>query len=123
MLATCSPKTIAGRHSLMRWCQAGHRCRSSANPPPLPAALKGWHGHDPVHTERVVRPSGKAQGVGPTADPGKKVALIVAFQIERRYVFNAAFIDFTFCNMAAQNESAQPFRRFRIILVVVGGQN
>jgi hypothetical protein len=34
----------------MRWKNAGHRCRSSSNPPPLPAALKGWQGQLPVQT-------------------------------------------------------------------------
>jgi len=51
-LSTCSPKTTEGWHWLMRWWNAGHRCRSSANPEPLPAELKGWHGQDPVHTGR-----------------------------------------------------------------------
>ena len=36
---------------MSQW-KAGQRCRSSANPPPLPAALKGWQGQLPVQTGR-----------------------------------------------------------------------
>lgn len=50
LLATCSPNTVAGPARLMRRRNAGHRWRESALPICFPAMLKGWHGHDPVHT-------------------------------------------------------------------------
>jgi hypothetical protein len=43
--------------------------------PPLPAALKGWHGQLPVQTGTVVGPACASQGVAPDADPGEEVTL------------------------------------------------
>ena len=50
LLATCSPKTIAGRHSAISPRKAGHKCRASRTPPALPALLNGWQGQLPVQT-------------------------------------------------------------------------
>ena len=39
--ATCSPKTVAGRHWSMSLLNSGHKCRSSSVPFRFPAWLKG----------------------------------------------------------------------------------
>ena len=70
--STCSPKMTSGRCCSMSQNQAGHKCRSSANPPPLPAALKGWHGHEPVQTRRLSGQPAALRAALQTPIPAKK---------------------------------------------------
>src|ERR1044071_2944640 len=70
--ATCSPKTVAGRHSSMSRKNSGHRCLSSASPSRLPLTLKGWHGHEPGQTGRLAGHAARLSASDHPPIPAKK---------------------------------------------------
>ena len=87
--ATCSPKTIGGLHSWINRNQAGHRCRSSPIPPPLPADEKGWQGQLPVQTglesshptprkaaDQIPMPAKKWHWVNPRRSEGRTSSML-----------------------------------------------
>jgi hypothetical protein len=69
----------------------------------------------------VICPPGAAQGVAPDADPGEEVALGVSLKVIGFHVLDAAFVHVARRNVPGRDEFAQPCRRERIELVVVGG--
>jgi len=68
----------------------------------------------------LVTPSSRAQGEAPDADPGEEVTLSVALKIIGLDVLDAALVHVARSDMAGLDEFAQPRRRERVKLVVVG---
>lgn len=85
-------------------CRAERLARATASP----------HGS-------ITRPSGKVQGVGPSADAGEEVALSVSVQVFWGDILDTPFIHVARRDMAGFNQVSQPLRRVRIYFVVVGG--
>lgn len=67
----------------------------------------------------VVVPSCSAQGVGPDADAGEEVALSVGSKVIRVHVHDTAFVDVAWCDVAEQDEGAEPLGGLGVDLVVV----
>lgn len=68
----------------------------------------------------VIGPSGKSEGVTPTADPGKEVALGEASQVVRVKGLDVTLVYLSIRDQAVGDQFPQPCRRKRIMLVVVG---
>jgi len=68
----------------------------------------------------LVTPPGAAQGVAPDADPGEEVALGVTTKVIGFHVLDAALVDIAGCDVSGLDKLAQPRRRERVKLVVVG---
>ncbi|GKI71007.1 hypothetical protein NUBL21976_11590 [Klebsiella pneumoniae] len=66
----------------------------------------------------IVRPSGEAEGMGPDADPGEKVALGKSSEVVRCDIFNTPFVNFARGDMPGGYEVTQPLRREWVDLVV-----
>ena len=94
LLATCSPKIIGGFADQDEWNHAGHRCRSSSNPAPWPAAEKGWQGQEPVHqlVDESATPA-RRRAYGPAADAGEEMALGVG---RRSIGFDVSDVSFVY---------------------------
>jgi hypothetical protein len=69
----------------------------------------------------LVTPSSRAQGVAPDADPGEEMALGITLKIIGLDVLDAAVVHVARCDVSSLDEFAQPRRRKRVKLVVVGG--
>jgi hypothetical protein len=68
-----------------------------------------------------IRPSGEAQGVAPDPDAGEEVALGESGKVAWLDIYDAPLVNLPVSNEPDGNEIAQPLRRERINLVVVGG--
>jgi hypothetical protein len=68
----------------------------------------------------VVGPSGKAQGVTPTADSGEEMALGISAQVVGLDFDDGAFINFSVRDVTAANQLAQPCSGKTVVLVVIG---
>jgi hypothetical protein len=73
--------------------EVGPKVPLVSKPISLPAALKGWHGQEPVQTgdRQAIRRGG---GMGPDADSGEKVALGKSSEVVRCDIFNTPFVNF-----------------------------
>ena len=69
----------------------------------------------------IVDPACGAESVGPDADAGEEVTLIVLPEVRGFNFDDAAFIHVSFCDVSGLAEIPQPLRRIRLDLVVVGG--
>lgn len=87
---------------------------------PLPARTERLTRATPCPYGSVVCPSGSTQSVGPAADACEEMALLVATEVVGLDPFNAALIHIPRCNQPRRNQIAQPLRRMRVNLVVVG---
>jgi hypothetical protein len=67
----------------------------------------------------IVRPSGEAEGMGPDANSGEKVALGKSSEVVRCDIFNTPFVNFARGDMPGGYEVTQPLRREWVDLVVV----
>jgi hypothetical protein len=68
----------------------------------------------------IVGPSGLSQGEAPDADASEEVALNKSGKVGRSDIFDAPFVDLAMRNEAIGDQFAQPRRRERVVLVVVG---
>ena len=68
----------------------------------------------------IVGPSGLSQGEGPDSNAGEEMALGESGEIVWRNISNVSFVNFAGRDMAGRDEVAQPLRRIRIDLVVIG---
>ena len=68
----------------------------------------------------IVGPACGAKGVGPDADTGEEVTLVILSEVRGFDFDDAAFIHVSFCDVSGLDEIPQPLRRVRLDLVVVG---
>jgi hypothetical protein len=67
----------------------------------------------------IVGPAGVAKGIGPDADAGEEMALVVGSQVIRSDILNAPFVDVARSDVSGGHQVAQPLRGVWVVLVVV----
>ena len=120
LLATCSPKSVAGRRSAMSRQKSGPQVSSIGMAFPLSSARKRLTGNGAGPDGQLVGPSGEPEGMAPTADPGEEMTLGVAFEVIRRNLFDAPLVHVAGRDQALHDQVPQPFGGIRLDLVVVG---
>jgi hypothetical protein len=86
---------------------------------PLSGGAEGLAGAGAGPDGPVVRPSGKAEGIGPDADTGEEVALGVAAEVRSSHVPNGSVIYVTFRYQSTVDQIAQPLRCVGVYLIIV----
>ena len=66
-----------------------------------------------------VSPPGELEGVGPSADPGEEVALLVAFEVIGCHLLNGAFVHVARREMPSGDQVAEPRRNEGLGIVVI----
>jgi hypothetical protein len=64
-------------------------------------------------------PSGEVKGVGPAADTGEEVALVIAFEVTRRYLPHISLVNIALGQVTSGHEVAEPFGGVGLKLAVV----
>lgn len=67
----------------------------------------------------LVVPSGPAEGVGPDADPGEEVALVIGSKVIWCHILDAAFVHVAGGDVTLLDQFPQPGRSFGVELVVI----
>jgi hypothetical protein len=78
-----------------------------------------WAGTSPDFP--AVRPTGATERIGPDADTGKEVALVVLFEICGFNFDDAALIYVSFGDVPSNDQIPQPLRCIRLDFIIVGG--
>jgi len=69
----------------------------------------------------VVGPSSEPERVGPAADPGEEMGLLVSRQVAGPHVNDASLVNVSRCDVSSGDEVAEPLGGIGIDLVVIGG--
>jgi len=72
----------------------------------LACGAEGLTGTRARPNRSVIGPSGEAQGVTPSTDPGEEVALVVSGEVVRLNVNNASLINISRCYVSCGYQSA-----------------
>lgn len=88
-------------------------------PEPFPGDTERLAGATPRPDRSLIRPTGEPERVGPTSNPGKKVALHESDQVAWFDIINTPFIHGPWSDQVGADQLPQPSRRLRIILVIV----
>lgn len=85
----------------------------------LPRITEGLAGAAPGPDRTVIRPSGEAERVGPPADAGEEMGLVVPLQILGLDVHDAALVNIAISDVSGVNEVAKPGGGVGVKFIVV----
>jgi len=71
----------------------------------------------------VIGPSGKPERVGPSADAGKEMALVVSGEVARAHVNDASLVNVSARDEVRGDEVSEPLSGIGVNLVIVGSQH
>jgi len=83
------------------------------------SAVSGKPRHPPSVLQISYAPSGEFERIGPAADAGEEMALIVSADVAGADIGNGAFIDIAFGNQPRAYQFPEPCRRAPVVFVVV----
>jgi hypothetical protein len=86
----------------------------------FPSAREGLTGTGARPDGSVVRPAGESEGVAPSPDAGEEVTLSVGHKVGCLDISDGPFVHVSRRDLIGLDELAQPGRRERVDLVVIG---